>query len=112
MVDTEFFKGDSLTLNIAVTDGSGAAVDLSGALSGKYGIFDGAGLPLVSKSLGDGISIAANVVTVTLLPADTASMLPGTYAHELEVIDSLAAVHTVYQGGIRVKRDYIVNEAP
>jgi len=112
MADTEFHRGDSLTINIAVTDSSGNAVDLSDAQASEYGIFDGAGMQLVSKSIGAGVAIAANVVTVTLDPADTASLAPGLYTHELEVIDALDAVHTVYQGDILLKRDYILSEVP
>lgn len=110
MADSEFHRGDNWTLNISVTDSGGAAVDLSDAQASEYGIFDGGGIQVVTKQLGSGISIAANIVTVTLEPADTSSLAPGTYIQELEVIDALAAVHTVYQGDVLLKRDYIHSE--
>lgn len=112
MADTEFFKGDSLTLNIEVTDGSGGAVDLSDALESEYGIFDPTGAQVVTKSLGSGISIAINVVTINLLPADTANVAPGRYVQELYILDADSAAHRPYQGDILLKRSYILAEVP
>lgn len=110
MADVEMYTGDSRTISIAVTDENGDAVDVSTAQAAEYGIFDLAGVQYISKRRGFGVEIATNVVTATLLPADTVDLAPGLYTHEMEIIDADAAVHTVYQGEILLKRGFIYSE--
>ncbi|PYJ11269.1 MAG: hypothetical protein DMF06_03395 [Verrucomicrobia bacterium] len=110
MADVVLYTGDSLVLNIAVADSNGEDADISNAQASAYGIFNLAGEQLVSKRQGFGVEITVNIVTVTILPADTVDLPPGTYVQELEVIDAEALVHTVYQGTIELRRGYIYSE--
>ncbi len=66
----------------------------------------------VTKTLGAGITVAAHIVTVEILPEDTAYLLGGTYQQEMEIITATGRVHTVLQGSITLGRDYIKRIAP
>jgi hypothetical protein len=112
MPDLQLISGDSRTLQIAITDEAGAPVDVSTAQAIEYGIFDAIGAARVTKTLGAGITVAAHIVTVELLPEDTDALLGGGYVHELEVITAAGKTHTVLQQTITLRRDYIKRIAP
>lgn len=107
--DVSLIRGDSRDLTITITDEAGAPVDVSTAPTITYGIFDrGVSTALVTKALGDGISVVTSTVTVTLDPADTTSLTPGEYFQELQIIMADGDVFTPLQGVIRLIRDYII----
>jgi hypothetical protein len=108
-VNFSMVSGDSRTLTIPITDEGGNNVDVSTAQAIRYGIFKHGGDALVSKSLENGLSVVAHVVTVVLVPADTAALLAGSYPHELEIVTASGEVHTALQGTVTIRKDYIAN---
>lgn len=106
--DFTTYIGDSKSLEIAITDSDGAAVDVSTAQAVVYALFARAGgAALVTKTLDDGVSVATSTVTVALAPADTAELAPGLYLHELQITDSAGAVTTALQGSVALRAGYI-----
>jgi len=110
MAGSRMYSGDDKSIAVTVTDPDGAAVTLTGATA-TWALATAPGAaPLVTKTSGDGeIAIGgddANVVTVTLEPADTAT-LGGVYLHELQLVDGANKTHTVYQGTLYVQGDII-----
>lgn len=106
-VDLTMYSGDSRTLNIEITDDTGAPVDVSTSSDITYGIFKQTGEALVTKTISAGLLIAESVITVTLDPADTADLAGGTYVHECQVTTADDHVYTVLGGTIKILRDYI-----
>lgn len=105
------WRGDSLTIRIAVKDKAGAAVSLAGATI-KFQIaadFTRATAPLVSKALGSGIAVNGSEIVVTINPADTEGMAPGYYAYEAEVNFPSGTVYTVAQGKFLVHPTMVAN---
>lgn len=100
-------SGDSKTLDIGIVDGDGVAVDVSTAPAIAYQIAASpAATALVTKTLASGITVATSTVSVTLAPADTAS-LAGVYYHELQVTDAGGRVFTALSGYVTIERDLI-----
>ena len=97
--------GDSKTIEVTLVDAAGVPVDVTGATI-TYRI---AAAPhntaLVTKTTGgNGVTIAASVVTIVLAPDDTAD-LNGVYHHELEVVDANDNVATAFRGYVIVEGD-------
>lgn len=101
--DVSFVAGDRIDLRYTVTDDvTGLVKNLSGVtavqwkMSKKITRSDGtetfSSTPVVSKSLGSGITVAAEtgLITVALMNADTKDLSQGSYHSELEItsIDS------------------------
>lgn len=102
-------SGDSMPLDFPLTDYvTGAAADLSTvtAIVYKMATSPTATTADVTKTLGAGITVSGNTVTVTLAPADTAS-LAGVYFHELQVTGAGGTVETPIQGYLSIERDLI-----
>lgn len=93
------WAGDSLTLAFAVVDADGTAVDLTGGSArwwlGKNNKATDANGGVYVKKTG---SISTSTVEVTILPADTKDLKPGTLYHECEVIDASGNVATIAVG--------------
>lgn len=91
------WAGDSLTLLFTVTDAEGQPVDLTGGSARWW-------LGKNSKAIGANVyvkktgAISTNTVEVSLLPADTETLKPGTLYHECEVIDAGGNVATIAIG--------------
>ena len=101
------YRGDTKILNVAVTDGSGVNVPIDDATSVTFGLFDKVSLAAVLvKELLDGVTVAGNIATVTILAADSAALL-GEYPFEMEVIDASGYTFTVLRGTATVKEDLI-----
>ena len=95
--------GDSESIVVTVLDETGAAVDLTGA-SGEYAIktdVRAATNLLLLTSATNAIVFLSNVATITLAPANTAS-LAGRYYHEFEVTLADARVFTPFVGWITI----------
>lgn len=100
-----YFSGDSLVLTFTVLKPDATPKDLTGATV-VWGLANAQGKGLrLSKNAS--ITDAVNgVCTVTLSPADTAS-LSGTFYHELEVTDAAANVSTVTYGSFVIEKDSV-----
>lgn len=97
--------GDTETLAGTATSQAGAAINLTAA-SITYQLTDGSCV-LVEKTLSDGIAVvsaAAGTFTVTLAPADTATLEAGTYWHSAVVTSSGGTVTTTLRGRLRIAR--------
>lgn len=84
----EIRQGDQRNVVITVFDSTGALLDLTGASLSWVLITSEWGELLLSKAVGTGITIANQTtskgqVTVSLLPADTATLEPRAYTHQL-----------------------------
>lgn len=112
MATSSMYSGDSVSIACTVTDSAtGAAVVLTGAsMSWALATSPGA-TALVTKTSADGdITVGgagSNVATVALEPADTATVAPGVYTHELQITDGSGNVYTVYQGSLYLRGDVV-----
>lgn len=103
-VNDSMHSGDTLVAEVPIVDEDGVAVDLTGAAA-TYRIADSAhGTVHVEKAEGAGIVLAGDTATITLAPADTAE-LSGWYYHELEIIDTLGNVSTVFAGVLEIRAE-------
>lgn len=87
-----FFKGTNFTINFTVKDATGAAQDITG-WSLEYTMRRRAMDPeaLVTKTVGSGITLTSPATgqgTITMLPADTASLRGRVFRHALRRTDS------------------------
>jgi len=100
--DRAIFQGDDETLRVTVENENRETVDISGASSIEYGIFDDSGSQL-SKSLNSGISITdgANGVFEVLISSGDTSSLSGDFRHEAEIVDGDTS--TLFQGKIKIR---------
>lgn len=100
----EMFSGNTKLLRVTVLDQDSVVVDLTGA-SATYVVTTRRGnVPLISKTVGAGITItdAVNgVLEVTLAPADT-EPLQGAHSHELKVTDAAGRQTTVLFGSLSI----------
>lgn len=104
---TMFEKNDKI-LNFQVKDQDGNAVDISDALASIFAMFNAStGVEVFRATLGDGITVATSVVTVTI-PNDASGITTGGYLFELQLTDSGDNVNTVAQGSATVKESYIL----
>ncbi len=85
----EMWAGNDIDLNFSIVDSTGSPVDLTTATTLEWVLHADVqdGNPLIQKSIGSGITITnpgGGQFTITLLPADTAT-LSGNYYHECEL---------------------------
>lgn len=105
------YAGDDIPIEATITTGGPS----SGVTVAEFGLFDtdpneanGPLTPLVSKSLGSGISVVDGAVSGTvlatiLLDPDDTSALAGDYFHELR-LTTAGNVRHVSRGVIRLQR--------
>lgn len=106
--DYVMYRGNSKTIEVAITDSDGDAVDVSTAQAIAYGIFaPTGGVSLVTKTLADGVSVVTSTVTVALESEDAEELIPGIYIHELKIIDSAGKPTTALQGTIALRAAYL-----
>lgn len=103
--------GDTVAVDFTLTEADGVTpLDLTGA-SVKWRLARAvAGPALVSKDLSSGIVVTdapGGLLTVTLLPDDTAELGGGRYYHEAEVTDAIADVSTVAVGTAVIRKALI-----
>lgn len=100
------FEGNTRILNFLVTNEEGTNVDIDDAQASIFALFDASNEAEVFRAeLLDGITLAGNVVTVTI-PSDS-GLLMGEYIFELQLTDITDGVHTLAQGTATVKESYI-----
>ena len=119
--DITHWEGDSAVITIPITDGEGAAIDLSGATArwwmGKSVLAAGDDV-YVQKStdMGGGIEIVQDTPTdigslnIVLDADDTEGIKAGTYYHEAEIVIGLT-VSTVATGKFKIISTMVRNEA-
>ena len=96
-LDANIVQGNSFDVIFNVTNSAGAVVDLSTASAIKYVIANAAGTPVITKTIGSGVTItnaAGGVFKANLTAADTAS-LEGPYRHEAVITFADGSVNTV-----------------
>ena len=104
------FRNDTKTLEFAVDDGNGNAVDISDVQSIKFQVALRAGsAALISKERpGDILIDGTNTkFLVPLESSDTGSLSPGAYYAEAEIVNGDGDVFTVAFGRIRIREDLI-----
>lgn len=103
MIDQDFtmVQGDTEVLSVAIVDDVGAILNLAG-FTLRWAVRSGIGRTVVlAKATGGGITVATpatGVCVIALAPADTLTLTPGTYVHELEGTDSGGGVSTLLRG--------------
>ena len=86
--DINWFANEDKEIEFTIVDTDGEAVDVSGATVIVWVCVRLRSIQenLIVKELASGITVATNVVTVTLTPTDT-DQLSGKYRHELRMTD-------------------------
>lgn len=110
-----YFSGDHANLNFTLTDDNDTALDLTGALAIEWQLAQrvSSSSALITKTLGSGITItnaSGGLITVALIPADTASLKSpdgSPYYHECQVTDASGNVSTVTYGTFEIRQDKI-----
>lgn len=99
-------RGDTASIDVALTDAYGAPYDpgIGGEL--KYRISRNWHTPeneaLVLKSLSDGITVDGTTATIEITEEDS-DLAPGVYYHELKIIKS-PDVSTTMTGNVIIKK--------
>lgn len=80
-------RGDTRQLEVTITDPDGTAwtppVGVAVAVTGKLRKTDADADAVFAKTIGDGVTLAGNVATVTLAAEDTDSLATGTSAQSV-----------------------------
>lgn len=103
-IDLEMIRGDTLTMQIRVSDEDDSYLNLTSAaiiFMAKENITDDDLDAKIAKSVGSGITIdeATNgLFTVVLSPSDTEDLDAGNYYYDIEVTDASSNVYTVMIG--------------
>jgi hypothetical protein len=104
--DFSMYAGDDKVLEAVVEDTSGTVVDITDIEVIRWKMAKTVrGPALVSKALGDGITLingGEGRFDVALDGEDTEDLRQGDYYHEAEVIDSTGNVSTVFTGTISI----------
>lgn len=105
------FPDTTVRLSVTVTDANDAAVDLTGVQSIAYGLYgvapakDFEAPPVITKTLGSGVTVtdAVNgVFQIAIARTDTASLWPGDYYHQTEVLDAAGDQYLAMTGTFRL----------
>jgi hypothetical protein len=100
------FIGDTMTFDVALTDGAGAPLNLAG-LSLTFT----ASHPYltITKTIGDGITVtneAGGLASIELAPADTEDLEDRmNLVYDLQVSDGLGNAYTAFTGTLIVEID-------
>lgn len=113
MADLEVIRGDDEVLDVSFKQPDGITpLDITGALgiwfTVKRSSLDDDADALIQKSLGAGIAVVsapAGTATITISPADTADIEPGTHRWDAQVKDGLGKVRTAAKGAFKVVYD-------
>ncbi len=100
------YAGDTQQIEIDVGDEAGAPLDLTGAAL-VYILRSRAGVEVLRKTTGDGITVAGNTATVTIDAGDTATLGSGQAYHELQCTDVAGNVSTLLAGWVTFTRTEI-----
>ena len=102
----EMFSGDSVLVNVTIRLKSGSLADLTGAAL-TYKVAQTPKSPVVlSKSVGDGISVTGvGEIQIQLDPEDTSDLPGDDYYHELRSTSPAGAVTTLMHGTLTINED-------
>jgi hypothetical protein len=102
----EIYQGDTKDVFIVVTDVNGAILDLTPYDAIRWVVYHQVTKALIlEKDLASGISVPVGtdgVLKISLVPADTESIVPNTYNHECEVSSGGTVVATVTVGTVKI----------
>lgn len=107
--DFLMWSGDTKHIVVTVVDGDGDVLNIAGAAISWVLQQNVDSLPLIAKSVDDGIILsdpAHGEFTIALAPANTAN-LSGRYYHEAEMTDAAGAVSTAMIGHATIRTDAI-----
>jgi len=100
-------SGDSKSLSVSITNAAGTPVDVSTAAAIVWTLAASpTSAALVTKGLGDGVTVSTSTVTVALDPEDTDD-LAGLYYQEMQVTDGSGNVSTVLSGHVLIEGDLV-----
>ena len=105
--DFDMYAGDDQNIGITIKDALGGNMNLTDVnaiqwIMKKYALSSGS---LIEKNVGSGVTIltaASGEVRVELYSADTQSVTPGPYYHEMRVKDSSNNISTVLTGTMTI----------
>ena len=98
--------GDTVQLNMAISDVNGDPVDIAGMLVQWAMGRSAQGPKLLANVTGAGIAITDSsngLIAVTLVPADTIGLTPANYYHEFELTDGSGNISTVARGSLQLQ---------
>jgi hypothetical protein len=98
-VDLRLYQGDDYTMTLTVTDSANNPVTLTGTVAASL-----AAAPGQAAAATFGVSVATNVVTLTL-PAATTALLAGPYSWDCQWTDATGKVTTLAAGNVKVTVD-------
>ena len=100
------FAGDTANIFVVVYDGETAARKNIANATVKWVLYDeDAQAAVLTKTTASGITITNGLLgelTIAIAPANTVSLTPGVYYHEVEVTDETGNVSTVLTGHITI----------
>ena len=105
--DLTMWAGDTKTLTVTVTDGAGAAKNITSATISWKLLDEQGGTVRLTKTVGSGIALTtptSGIFTVSIATGYTSSLVAGKYYHEANVTDSSSNVSTVLIGVITLRR--------
>lgn len=104
--DVEMIAGDTRNLNVTVFDeDNGGNKNIANATIRWVLYNEETDTSALTKTLAGGITVTNGLLgqfTVALTPANTVSLTPGVYYHEVEVTDESGNVSTVLTGHITI----------
>ena len=108
-------RGTTIRMAVSVTDSAGDPLDLTSVVSISYGVFgispskDPEAPPLITKSIGSGVSVtnaAGGVFQVTLAPNDTIGLWAGDYYHRAILVDGAGDRYVAMTGTLRLSQRF------
>jgi hypothetical protein len=108
--DFRMTVGDDKSLRVSVTDADGAVVAITSATISWKVTRSLRSTAVLTKTTSSGISITSGsggIFTISIDPADTASLTPGDYYHEAQVTFSGGDVGTVLKGIMTIEPGFI-----
>lgn len=88
-LDLTVTQGKTWAFVFTLNDPAGEPLDLDGytATWAVRAFATAAGDPIVAATVGDGVTIDGNTITVAVPPEDTADVPQGRYVHEIELVE-------------------------
>ncbi len=107
------YSGEDVTITVSLTDSDGNALstaDVNAISEYQYIIATGpyAASNLVSKTVGNGVTLDNSAITATIVLADTdTDDLDGQYYHEAKATDSSGNETTSFSGTLIIQRSVL-----
>jgi hypothetical protein len=108
--DFTLYQNDDVTIQVTIRDENGDLVDVSGASAAQWIMrkYAGSTTASITKTLAAAeidvaTSGASGIITIDILSADTTSLSPGEYYHELRITDAAGGDSTILVGHVNLK---------